>query len=207
MALLEFMRPLRAPIATVIPNGVEFVGGYKTGIHSPLRVGYIGRANPDKGFDVMLAALSQPTLPDVHAVLIGAGVPEATAAHREALPSHEVHPSVADPWSVAGELDVLVVPSRNEGLPNVVLEAFARAVPVVATDAGGTSELVSPDRGDLVPPEDPASIAAAIRRIHGSPPHARDRAAKAQRHVRENFNWERVVKLWNQLIFEVASDR
>jgi len=63
-------------------------------------------------------------------------------------------------------MDVFALPSLTEGLPNVVLEAFASAKPVVATAVGGVPELIEPDRtGILVPPEKPEALAEAILSI------------------------------------------
>ena len=61
--------------------------------------------------------------------------------------------------------DALVLPSKSEGLPLVVMEAMAASTPVVATAVGGVPELVEHDRtGLLVPAEDDAALAAAIGR-------------------------------------------
>jgi len=59
--------------------------------------------------------------------------------------------------------DVLCVPSRSEGLPNVVLEALACGTPVVASAVGGVPEVVREMSGLLVPPDDPRALAEALR--------------------------------------------
>lgn len=56
----------------------------------------------------------------------------------------------------------LVVPSRAESLPYVVLEAAAAGLPIIATNVGGIPEIFGPESGDLVPPGDPAALAGAI---------------------------------------------
>jgi glycosyltransferase involved in cell wall biosynthesis len=62
--------------------------------------------------------------------------------------------------------DVLVLPSLSEGRPNVVLEAQACALPVVATAVGGTPELVEDGvHGLLVPPGDSNALAGSLRRL------------------------------------------
>ncbi|MCX6570933.1 MAG: glycosyltransferase family 4 protein [Candidatus Aminicenantes bacterium] len=60
--------------------------------------------------------------------------------------------------------DVLCLPSYREGLPLVVTEAFACGRPVVATNVGGTPEIVGPERGFMVPPGDSVSLADALAR-------------------------------------------
>ena len=63
-------------------------------------------------------------------------------------------------------LDVLVSPSHTEGISNAILEALTARVPVVATRVGGTPEIVTDDvSGLLVPPNDPAALAAAVARV------------------------------------------
>ncbi|HZN29090.1 MAG TPA: glycosyltransferase family 4 protein, partial [Xanthobacteraceae bacterium] len=59
---------------------------------------------------------------------------------------------------------LLVVPSRAESLPYIVLEAAAVGLPMIATDVGGIPEIFGPDADALVPPGDPAALARAIRR-------------------------------------------
>jgi glycosyltransferase involved in cell wall biosynthesis len=61
-----------------------------------------------------------------------------------------------------GAADLLCLPSRMEGCPNVVIEAFASGRPVVGTAVGGVPELLEHDRGIMVPPEDPAKLAAGM---------------------------------------------
>jgi glycosyltransferase involved in cell wall biosynthesis len=61
-----------------------------------------------------------------------------------------------------GAADLLCLPSRMEGCPNVVIEAFASGRPVVGTAVGGVPELIEHNRGILVPPEDPAKLATGL---------------------------------------------
>ncbi|HEY1173783.1 MAG TPA: glycosyltransferase [Verrucomicrobiae bacterium] len=69
--------------------------------------------------------------------------------------------------------DVLCLPSDNEGLPNVMLEAFASGLPVVATQVGGIPEVLNrPELGRLVPPRDAEAMANALRQILSSPQDA-----------------------------------
>lgn len=83
--------------------------------------------------------------------------------------------------------DLLVVPSRDEGLPNVIREAFACGLPVVATDVGGIREIVCGEwLGSLVPSENPAALAAAIAGRLAQPPAA----ARIRQHA-EGFSWAR----------------
>jgi glycosyltransferase involved in cell wall biosynthesis len=71
----------------------------------------------------------------------------------------------------------LVVPSRAESMPYVVLEAVAAALPVVATRVGGIPEIFGPRADELVTPGDPDALAAALERLLADPARA---AAGAQ---------------------------
>ena len=76
--------------------------------------------------------------------------------------------SSSDP--ILPHLDLFVLPSFTEGMPNVVLEAFAAGVPVVATAVGGTPELVRQDvNGLLVPPGDACALTGALLALLASP--------------------------------------
>src|SRR5581483_459125 len=79
--------------------------------------------------------------------------------------------------------DVLLLPSLDEGLPTVVLEAMASALPVVATDCGGVSEAVRDRReGFLVKPRDAAAMAGAMAALWRDPA-LRERMGRAGRRL------------------------
>lgn len=107
----------------------------------------------------------------------------------------------ADARSIIGGLDLMVLPSLTEGLPNVILEAFAYKTPVVATAVGGVPELVKDgETGWLVPPRDPHALAQAIREALSNPEEARRRAENAYRHLLENFTVEKQAEAWEQAL-------
>ncbi len=83
--------------------------------------------------------------------------------------------------SLLGGSDVVVLPSRAEGLPLIVLEAMAASTPVVATAVGGVQELVEDgETGVLVPPGDPARLAEALERLLGNRELRRELAVEAR---------------------------
>src|SRR5262249_51385632 len=132
-------------------------------------VGAAGRFSPEKGFDILLQAAEVVCRRDssVGFAIFGDGslrprLEAELAALR--LNGRVILPGFRrDLDAVLPCLDVLVLPSYTEGLPNVVLEAFAAGVPVVATAVGGTPELVRQDvNGLLVPPGDPSALTGAL---------------------------------------------
>jgi len=134
---------------------------------------YVGRLGHEKGPDVLLEAFARlrsadPERPPLLAIVGGGALAGELEARAAALglgsdvrfmgerPGEEV-PS----WISAG--DLLCLPSRREGCPNVVLEALASGRPVVASRVGGVPELLDEETGALVPPDDPAALAEALR--------------------------------------------
>ena len=91
-------------------------------------------------------------------------------------------------------LDLLVVPSVTEGLPLILLEGMAAALPVVATAVGGIPEaVVDGETGILVPPQNAEALASGINRILRNPDRARELGAAGRRRVRELFTAQRMV--------------
>jgi glycosyltransferase involved in cell wall biosynthesis len=83
---------------------------------------------------------------------------------------------------------LLIVPSRAESLPYIVLEAAAAGVPLIATNVGGIPEIFGRDASDLVPPGDPAALARAIGRALSDLVHKRAAGARLRARVRQNFS-------------------
>ena len=86
------------------------------------------------------------------------------------------------------EVDVVVLASRGEGIPAVLIEAMAHGVPVVATDVGGMHELVDAATGILVPPGDPPALAAAVERVLRSPELRASMTLAGREKVAEEFS-------------------
>ncbi|MEW6482107.1 MAG: glycosyltransferase family 4 protein [bacterium] len=81
---------------------------------------------------------------------------------------------------IYADLNCFVLSSLNEGLPVAIIEAQASGIPVVATDVGGVSTLVSPDTGILIPPKNPEALADAIKTIILDKERAKEMGEKAR---------------------------
>jgi glycosyltransferase involved in cell wall biosynthesis len=97
------------------------------------------------------------------------------------------HGTVAEAASRFPAFDGFVQSSRTEGTPMVLFEAMAAGVPVVATAVGGVPHVVSPTEAILVPSDDPASLAAAVRDTLRNPAAAHDRARAARQRLEREF--------------------
>ncbi|MCB1491670.1 MAG: glycosyltransferase family 4 protein, partial [Rhodobiaceae bacterium] len=180
--------------ATVIHNGVgraDFVPVVPSGDAVDLL--FIGELRQLKGVSDLLAALA--ILRDrgqrVAAVLVGSGPDEEVfKAEAQSLGlSERVRFAGAMPAREAFALArAIAVPSRNESLPYVVLEAAAAGLPMVATTVGGIPEIFAGEAHRLVPPSDPGRLADAIARLVDAPDRARAEAAILQETVRTRFS-------------------
>jgi glycosyltransferase involved in cell wall biosynthesis len=91
--------------------------------------------------------------------------------------------------------DVAVLPSLDEGLGLTLVEAMFCGVPVVGTDTGGISSLISNgESGLLVPPGDAGALAQAIERILTDPTYARRLAAAGRAYVRRHYDTDTLVQ-------------
>jgi glycosyltransferase involved in cell wall biosynthesis len=162
-------------------------------------IGVVGRLSPEKGVDVFLDACARLRA-DGHtftAVVAGDGLDRAALeAQCASLALGDVVRflgPVDAVDSLYSQLDLVVLPSRSEGLPNVLLESIAADVPVVATRVGAVPEVLDgePHAGLVVPAEDPEALAGAMRRMWGRRSDALARDARAR--VAERFSLERRV--------------
>jgi glycosyltransferase involved in cell wall biosynthesis len=155
-----------------------------------------GRLSPEKNHLglVEAARLVLAKMPDVYFVVFGEGflrpelekaVADAGIKHRFLLPGFR-----SNVRSLLYEIDIFVLPSHTEGLPNVVLEAFACRKPVVATSVGGTPEVVQHgDNGILVPAGDMRQFALAVLDLVYEPDLRQKMGENGYEHVLTAFGY------------------
>lgn len=156
-----------------------------------LQVGWVGRLSHEKGPDVLLDAMAMLADLPLVASFLGDGPELPRLRDRAAVlgiaERVRWHGIVNDAARVASAFDVFVLSSRTEGTPIALFEAMAAGVPIVATGVGGVPEVLSEAEAILVPPEDPRSIAEAIRATAADPRAAAARAAAARRRLEADF--------------------
>jgi glycosyltransferase involved in cell wall biosynthesis len=168
----------------------------------------LGRLHRVKGFDVLLHAVAR--VPGIHLWLGGDG-PE-----RAALTGLVRRLGIAgrvrflgwrhDVPALMAASDLLVCPSRHEPLGNVVLEAWAQHLPVIAAAAQGPRGLISHGRsGLLVPVEDADALAAAIALLARDPARRADLAAAGYAVFAADFAEAKVTAAYRALIERVAA--
>ncbi len=219
----EFMAEAGVPEGklAVIENGVDLAGVDRAAatprdeVPVPEGVPFlltVARLHAQKGLDVLLEAAALLRRRPFRWVVAGEG------KEHDALASRSRRLGVDDVVRLAGfrgdavglmkSCDLFVLPSRWEGLPIVLLEAMAAGRPVVATRVGGNTDLVvDGETGILVPPDDPAALAAAIERLLADPALAARIAARGQAMVRERYSVERMVGAHEELYDSLRNPR
>jgi glycosyltransferase involved in cell wall biosynthesis len=193
----------------VIPNGVDTVrftphGPVAARTADPLVV-CVGRLDPARGADVAVAALAMMTTPRVRLRLVGDGSQRAQIERqisRLGLAGRVDMVGVCvDPAPDLRAADVVVIPSRYDGMALVLLEAMACGAAIVATEVPGSSALTGV--GEIVPIEDPAALAGAVDGLLADPDRRRTLGQAARQRVAEHYPLERsletIIKLWQDL--------
>jgi len=216
----------RCPIEkmVVIPSGVDTErfrplqpGDYKRRLGlDPRRpvVGIVTRMRVRKGVDEFLRAMItvRERFPAAQAVIVGEV--ELDDALRRVVAegglANDLHllGRRSDMPEVFASFDVFVLSSHDEGMSNAILEAMAMELPVVATDVGGTGEVVRGGQtGLLVPPRDPAPLALAIAQLLDAPQRCRDMGRLGRTLVEERFSAVAMVRQMEDLYTRMFDER
>jgi glycosyltransferase involved in cell wall biosynthesis len=190
-AVARFLLAHRFPASRlhVVPNGIDLRRGAPGPAHEPLVVGTAAILEHRKGVDVLLEACARVTAP-LRIEIYGDGslrVQLEGQARTLGLDAR-FHGRVTDVRSRLEDLDLFVLPSRDENLPMALLEAMAAAVPPVATRVGGVPELVvDGESGLLVDVDDVGALAAAIESLASDSPRRERLARQAAARVAAEF--------------------
>jgi glycosyltransferase involved in cell wall biosynthesis len=172
---------------------------------APVALG-VGRMATKKGFHVLVAGLERlfAAVPEAHVVLAGGGdrlaeLASAAApfAGRVHFPGAVLHDSLPDLYRAA---DLFVLPAVHDargnvdGLPNVILEAMASGLPVVATSISGIPQAVEDGvTGRLVPEGDREALIAALTGLLTRPDECRALGEAARRRAETELTWDAVA--------------
>ena len=181
---------------------------------------FVGRLVERKGTPVLISAAALlPRESPVRVVVIGEG------PDRPALEAQARSLGVGDRIDFRGRVSAealrqaygnagafvlpAVTDSRGdtEGLGVVLLEAMSYRVPVIGSRIGGITDIIiDGESGLLVPPGDPAALAAALRRLADDPAFARRLGDAGHAHFERNFGWERIVSRWMEVYGSMMPD-
>lgn len=174
-----------------------------------IRCGFLGRLVPEKGLELLFQALDR-TAPaaalDIQ--IAGAGPLErwvetrcrdAVAAGR----SCRFLGGVPEAGPFLRQIDLLLLPSRTEGMPRVLLEAMAHGRPVVAAAVGGVPDALGEGEGWLFPSGDADALAARMMELSGAREELARRGAAARRRWAQHFTLDRMVDGYLQLYREL----
>jgi glycosyltransferase involved in cell wall biosynthesis len=152
-------------------------------------VGGIGRLHNQKGWDTLCraAALVHESRPDIRFVVIGEGEERSALEHEPGYGDVEFRGYMADASSLLSAFDLLVIPSRYEGLGLVAIEAMLAGIPIVAARISIFGEVIG-EAGRLVSPESPERLAEAIVELAGDPAQRKNLVERAAERARGLFD-------------------
>jgi glycosyltransferase involved in cell wall biosynthesis len=215
IALLHRQANVRTDKLQVIPNGLPAANDLQphSGERQRWLAGYVGRLSSEKGPDLFLDALIPlcQQYPQLDAVMLGDGpereslqarIDAAGLQARITLPGYQ-----NDMRAWWRRLDALVISSRTEGTPMILLEAMQAGVPVVAFGVGGIPDVLQ-DRhnGLLAAPTDSAALARQIGTLLRDPAMAGELVDNAKRTQRDRYDLKALAERWSQLYIRTARE-
>ena len=172
----------------------------------------VGRLIALKGIDRLMRTVA--SLPAVRLIVVGDG-PEMTSLKRlagdlelgeQVVFTGQVSPKEVEQYLRVSNLFVLNS-TYVEGFPHVVLEAMAVGIPVIATDVGGTGEIVQHEvNGLLIPPRDDEALRSSIVRLLQNPDECTRFVNAGYDTIAKHFQWNQLVESTEKLLSTVAKD-
>ena len=196
----------------IIPNGInldEFTHTQRS--WDPPRILVVGRLVYQKGFDLLLNALRGLSQDRWELTIVGDG-PRRPLLEKEALDlgiSSRVHfvgwQDKTDLPRYYQEANLFVLPSRNEGMSNAVLEAMASNLPVIATRIAGNEELVSEGKtGLLIPMDSEEALKTALHKLMGDPKCRQEMGKAGRSFVEQHYSWKNTAAQYQALLEEAV---
>jgi len=188
----------------------------KAGDPTLLFVAGLAWSQEQKGLNILLDAMriALKTIPTLKLTVVGGGnIKDEYNAY-----AHEL--GIEDAMNFTGRLDgadilapyqsahVFVLPSLNEGLGMVILEAMACELPPVATNVGGIPSIINDGKdGFLIPPRDPEALAKKIIDVFNDPARATAIGKAVREKMVNEFNWEARAALYDQVLIKALGNK
>jgi len=169
-----------------------------------------GRLSREKGFDILVEALHLLAGKQRYfkCLIAGDGPEKASlSALRDNLglgDKIDFLGYVRDIAPLMKTCDLLVLPSRHEGLPLSLLEAMASGLPVVASAVGGIPDLLTPDKGWVVPPANPEVLADTIETVLDNPDQALKKAQRGRVEVANDYDIKKTANQYEDLYLDLC---
>lgn len=198
-----------------IPNGVDTTRFSTVGdsIHATVKLLFIGRLIPRKGFQRIVRAL--PRVRQLAKVPFEVEV-VGTGASKSELDDLAGSLGVSDLIKYVGAVpydkleksyqsaDIFVLTSLSEGMPSVILEAMGCGLPIVASDVGGNNEIVKEgENGYLIKGDNEELIANRLASLINDPQLRQDFGAKS-RELAQQYDWKNIMKQYNELYLKYS---
>jgi glycosyltransferase involved in cell wall biosynthesis len=201
----------------IVRNGVDlarFSPAPRRERGSQVLIGTLANLRPEKGLSTLVeaAALVCRRAPQARFVIWGDGslrsALDALIRRHRLTNIVELAGSTSEPETELRRCEIVVLPSLSEASSNVILEAMATGLPVVATCVGGTPALVDDQQtGLLVPPGDPRALADALLRLLEDPALRAQLGARGHDRARREFGMDRMLAQIEALYREALGDQ
>lgn len=204
----------------VVEKGIDFVAPRGPSLSRalctpPLRIGTVASMNPRKGIDLLIeaSALAKDVVSEVW--IAGSARSDSERRYQEKL--YDLASGIESPtirwcgWTrnidqFYRSLDIFVLCSENEGISGAVREAMSMGLPVITTNVGGMSDLVSHNEtGILLRASDSHGLATALRELSENPHFRRKLGDAAMKSVRERFAIEHFIQRYERILSEAAA--
>ncbi len=204
------MQKISAKNILVIPNGIDMARfndqspDFSDSLNSKeKKIIFVGNLRPEKGLNYLIEAVLHISKKDINIQLLVVG----DGPQRESLEKMVTKLNINDKVTFSGKTDtnrvpvylknsdVFVLPSLHEGFPNVLLEAMASGLPVVASDVCGINEIIEDNKnGFLVKPQNSKEIAEKILLLLDNR-YLRENICKENRKKASRYSWQRTVHM------------
>jgi len=209
-ASARFLKHLGAKNPIVMPNGIDmslFRGERESSPNENVVITFIGRIVYAKGAQDLISALND--IDSKYKLLIIGDGPYKEELEKLAQENMSEDKQIEFLGYKTGEeipeilkkTDIFVNPSYSEGLPTSVMEACAAGCATIATDVGGTNEIVLDTiNGLLYSPQDCHELTEKLNLLIGNPALREEFGHKAQKYVEKEFSWDEITERWIDLI-------